>query len=191
MEPTDVAVDVVVIGGGVTGLAAARAVALRGLSTAVLERHRRAGLDTSTHNSGVIHAGIYYPTGTLKAQLCVAGRHLMYEFCATHRVPHVKCGKLVVAHDESDCDRLDALKTRGDENGVEGLTLVDRAFIAAREPAVSAAAALWSPGSGIVAAEDLIAALLHTAVDAGAVFLPGTTVVAADRRADGIELRTE
>jgi len=184
-------IDVAIIGAGVTGLASARAIARRGRSVCVLERHVRPGLDTSTHNSGVIHAGIYYPAGTLKARLCVEGRELLYEFCAAHRVPHVKCGKLVVAHDEQDCPRLKALKARGDENGVAGLELVDRAFVAAREPAVSAVAALWAPETGVVAAEALVAALLGSATDAGAIFLPGTWLVGADRRADGVELRTE
>src|SRR4051812_19239932 len=90
-------IDVAVIGGGVTGLAAARAIAQRGSSVCVLERHPRPGLDTSTHNSGVIHAGLYYPAGTLKARLCVEGRELLYEFCARHHIPHVRSGKLVVA----------------------------------------------------------------------------------------------
>ena len=94
-------IDVAVIGGGVTGLAAARAIALRGVSTCVLERHPRPGLDTSTHNSGVIHAGIYYPAGTLKARLCVEGRHLMYEFCAKHAVAHERTGKIIVANDDA------------------------------------------------------------------------------------------
>src|SRR6266566_1059162 len=95
-------VDVAVIGAGVTGLASARAVAGRELSVCVLERHPRPGLDTSTHNSGVIHAGLYYPTGTLKAHLCVEGRRLMYDFCARHDVPHARCGKLVVASDDRE-----------------------------------------------------------------------------------------
>jgi L-2-hydroxyglutarate oxidase LhgO len=138
-------IDVAVVGAGVTGLAAARALAARGHSTCVLERHPRAGLDTSTHNSGVIHAGIYYPPGSLKARLCVEGRRLMYAFCPATTCRHRQSGKLIVAHDDGEIRQLEALKVRGDENGVEGLELVDRAFIVAREPAVSGVAALWSP----------------------------------------------
>ena len=184
-------IDVAVIGGGVTGLASARAIAARGLSVCVLERHPRPGMDTSTHNSGVIHAGIYYPAGTLKARLCVEGRNLMYEFCGQHGVPHVRSGKLIVAHDAGEMPQLEALQRRGVENAVAGLVMVDRAFVVAREPAVSAVAALWSPESGIVNAEELVKALLHTGADAGAIFLPGTRLVGADRHAEGMVLRTE
>src|ERR1700719_1938298 len=116
-------IDIAVVGGGVTGLAAARAIALRGLSTCVLERHPRPGLDTSTHNSGVIHAGLYYPAGSLKARLCVEGRRLLYQFCADHGVPHKRCGKLVVAADDSETKELLALQARGASNGAEGLEL--------------------------------------------------------------------
>src|SRR5919198_295747 len=167
-------IDVAVIGAGVTGLASARAVAERGLSVCVLERHPRPGLDTSTHNSGVIHAGIYYPAGTLKARLCVEGRRRLYEFCERYHVPHKKCGKLIVAHDDDERRQLEELKQRGDTNGVEGLEIVDRAFIDRREPAVSAVAALWSPETGVVNAEDLVKTLLRGATNDGAVFLPGT-----------------
>jgi len=184
-------IDVAVIGAGVTGLASARAIAQRGRSVVVLERHPRPGQDTSTHNSGVIHAGLYHPPGSLKSRLCVEGRRLLYEFCATHGVPHVHSGKLVVAHDESEIHQLEALQRRGTENGVEGLEIVDRAFIVAREPAVSATAALWSPESGIVNAEELVKALLRTGADAGVIFLPATKVLGADRRADGMALTTE
>src|ERR1700682_2645185 len=112
-------IDIAVVGGGVTGLAAARAIALRGLSTCVLERHPRPSLDPSTHNSGVIHAGLYYPAGTLKARLCVEGRRLMYDFCAEHGIPHARCGKIVVAGEEQEVGQLEALRARGLANGVE------------------------------------------------------------------------
>src|SRR5437868_8752063 len=103
-------IDVAVIGAGVTGLASALAIAAAGASVCVLERHPRPGMDTSTHNSGVIHAGLYYPPGTLKARLCVEGRERMYGFCAQHGVPHVRSGKLIVAHDDHEVRELEALQ---------------------------------------------------------------------------------
>ena len=184
-------IDVAVIGAGVTGLASARAIAQSGRSVCVLERHPRPGMDTSTHNSGVIHAGLYYPAGTLKAALCVDGRHRMYQFCAQHGVPHVRSGKLIVAHDESEIHALEALKKRGEGNGVRSLAIVGRGFIVEREPAVNASVALWSPDSGIVNAEEYVKALLRTGGDAGVIFLPGTKVVGAERRGDGMVLTTE
>ena len=184
-------IDATVIGAGVTGLAAARAIAQRGVSVCVLERHPRPGQDTSTHNSGVIHGGMYYPAGSLKARLCVEGRRLLYEFCERHRVPHRKCGKLIIAHDADGRQRLDELKARGDANGVEGLRIVDRAFVAEHQPAVDAPFALWSPETGIVEAEALVRALLAAAEDEDVGFLPGTALIAAERRADGMRLRTE
>ena len=183
-------IDVAVVGGGVTGLASARAIAQRGLSVCVLERHPRPGMDTSTHNSGVIHAGLYYPAGTLKARLCVEGRELLYEFCARHHIPHVRSGKLVVAHDEDEIAQLEALQKRGTDNGVEGLEIVDRAFIVAREPAVNTRFALWSPDSGIVNAEELVKTLLRTGEEEGVIFLPGTRLAGADRHPEGMTLQT-
>src|SRR5262245_27876099 len=111
-------IDVAVVGAGVTGLASARAIALRGRTVCLLERHPRAGLDTSTHNSGVVHAGIYHPPDSLKTRLCVEGRPLLYEFCAAHCVPHAKCGKLIVAHGEHARGELERLEARGKSNGV-------------------------------------------------------------------------
>jgi glycerol-3-phosphate dehydrogenase len=184
-------IDVAVIGAGVTGLASARALALADLSVCLLERHPRAGQDTSTHNSGVIHAGIYHPAGTLKTRLCVEGRRLLYDFCARYGVPHARCGKLIVGHDDTDVRELERLRENGSANGVEGLELVDRAFMTAREPAVSGAAALWSPATGIVNAEELVKALLRTGAAAGVAFLPGTRLLGADRHVDGVALRTE
>src|SRR5262245_64618767 len=110
-------IEVAVIGAGGSGVAAARAIARSGLTTCVLERHARPGLDTSTHNSGVIHAGLYYPAGSLKARLCVEGRRLLYAFCREHGVPHRRCGKLIVAHNAEDIRSLEALQRRGAAKG--------------------------------------------------------------------------
>jgi L-2-hydroxyglutarate oxidase LhgO len=184
-------IDVVVIGAGVTGLASARALALQGRSVCVLERHPRPGQDTSTHNSGVVHAGIYYPEGTLKARLCVEGRRLLYDFCARHGVAHARCGKLIVAHDDTELQELHSLHAKGVANGVEDLRLVDRDFMVAREPAITGTAAIWSPVTGIVNAEEFVKALLRTGADAGVAFLPGTRLLGADPEADGIVVRTE
>ena len=184
-------IDVAIVGAGVTGLASALAIAATGASVCVLERHPRPGMDTSTHNSGVIHAGIYYPPGSLKARLCLDGRDRMYDFCARHGVPHVRSGKLIVAHDEHEVRELEALQQRGTENGVAGLEIVDRAFIVAREPAVNTRFALWSPDSGIVNAEEYVKALLRRGSAAGVMFLPGTKLIGADRHADGMALTTE
>ncbi|MCU1384179.1 MAG: hypothetical protein JWL71_2876 [Acidobacteria bacterium] len=184
-------IDVAVVGAGVTGLASALAIAATGASVCILERHPRPGMDTSTHNSGVIHAGLYYPAGSLKARLCVEGRDRMYEFCERHGVPHVRSGKLIVAHDEREVHELEALQRRGTDNGVAGLEIVDRAFIVSKEPAVNTRFALWSPDSGIVNAEEYVKALLRAATAAGVMFLPGTRLLGADTHADGMILTTE
>lgn len=183
-------VDVAVVGAGVTGLASAWTIARTGRSVCLLERHPRPGLDTSTHNSGVVHAGIYYPAESLKALLCVSGRRLLYAFCAEHGVPYTKCGKLIVAHTDDEAPQLESLLRRAESNGVEHVTLVDRAFIRSREPAVSAVAALFSPESGTVDAEALVRTLLRVAIAAGVAFLPGTTLLGAEPHATGMILRT-
>ncbi len=181
-------VDVAIIGGGVAGLASAVA-AGPGRSVCLLERHPRFGLEASTHNSGVIHAGLYYPKDSLKARLCVEGRERMFEFCRTHGVPHTRCGKLVVATSEDERAALDALLGRGRDNGVE-LDIVDRDFIRQREPHVNGLAALWSPSTGIVEAEALVRTLVQLATDQNVYLLPGTPLESADVRSDGVELRT-
>jgi L-2-hydroxyglutarate oxidase LhgO len=174
---------IAVIGAGVSGLSIARALALRGRQVCVLERHARPGQDTSTHNSGVIHAGLYYPTGSLKARLCVEGRDRLYAFCREHRVPHVRCGKLLVGREDEAAD-LDRVMQTAAANGAT-LVPVDRAFVAAREPHVHAAHALWSPDTGWVDAEALVRALQADADRRGVALLVGTRLQAAEMRAGG------
>jgi L-2-hydroxyglutarate oxidase LhgO len=183
-------IDTAVIGAGVVGLAAALEVARRGHSVCVLEREPRAGMGTSTHNSQVIHAGIYYPAGTLKTTHCIRGARLLYDFCERHGVPYSRCGKLIVAQDAGEVTALETLKAKGDANGVEGLRFVDRAFIAAREPRLRAHAALFSPNTGIVEAEALIKTLVQLCAGHEAYVLPGSGLTGADVHADGFELRT-
>jgi L-2-hydroxyglutarate oxidase LhgO len=183
-------VDTAVIGGGVVGLAAARAIAGRGRSVCLLERESRAGTATSTHNSQVIHAGIYYPAGSLKARHCVAGARMLYEFCDAHGVPFKRCGKLIVAHDRDEVAGLEKLRACGEANGVEGLTIVGAGFIREREPHVKAHAALYSPHTGILEAEALVKTLARLCVDAEVALLTGTPLTDADIRDDAIELGT-
>ena len=184
-------IDVAVIGAGVSGLASARAIALRGLSVCILERHPRPGLDTSTHNSGVIHAGMYYPAETLKARLCVEGRRRLYQFCADHDVPHRHCGKIIIANSSAEEQVLEALLTRGRGNGVEHLEMVGPDFISKREPFVHATAALYSPESGIIDAEAYVRTLLRAGEAAGVIFLPASRVIGADQMSGAIAIRTE
>lgn len=185
-------VDVLVIGGGVTGLASARAIAQRRpeLTVCLLERHRHPGLETSTHNSGVIHAGIYHPRGTLKATLCVDGAARLYQYCADRDVPHARCGKFIVSVTPEDEKDLLALFERGKENGVEGLELVDRAFVRSREPQVRARVAIWSPNSGIVEAESLVRALAADCDALGVARLNHTALVGAGANPEGVVVDT-
>jgi L-2-hydroxyglutarate oxidase LhgO len=168
--------DVLVIGGGVTGLAAAAEIAAAGRSVAILERHPRPGMETSTHNSGVIHAGLYYPAGSLKALLCVEGAERLYAFCREHTVRADRCGKLVVASSEEQIPALERLKAHAENNGVADLELVGRDDIRRREPHVAGAAALWSPNTGRVEAEGLVRALRRLTAARDAVLLCATAL---------------
>lgn len=153
-------IDVVVVGAGVVGLSIARALGLRGREAWVLEAEARAGEGVSSRNSGVIHAGFYYPPGSAKARLCNRGRELMYAYCAARGVPHRRTGKLLVATDASQLDVLRHYLERGATNGVPGMRWLDGAQARALEPALGCVAAVESPESGIVDVPELVMALL-------------------------------
>ena len=174
-----------------SGLASALSLARTGRRVAILERHPRPGAETSTHNSGVVHAGLYYPKDTLKARLCVEGAERLYAFCSTHDVPIERCGKFVVAGESGDMPELEALIARARANGVDGLELVDAAFVAAREPHVRAHAAMWSPNTGRVEAEALVRALLREAERHDAMFVRGGRLVAGEPASHGFTLHLE
>ena len=184
-------IDAAIIGGGVTGLATAGELAGDGLTVCVVERHPRLGMETSTHNSSVIHAGIYYPQSSLKARLCVEGAARLYAFCAANDVPCDRCGKLIVAADEGDIPALEQLRVRGTTNGVEGLEVVDRSFVRRREPHIAASAALWSPNTGRLETEALVRALARLAERGGAILLRGSRLLGGEPTPRGFNLRLE
>jgi hypothetical protein len=146
---------------------------------------------TSTRNSGVVHSGIYYPPGSLKARLCVSGNRLTKEFCAAHGVPHNNCGKLVVASHTAEITELERLAENGRANGVEDLRLVDQERIREREPHVTALAALEVPSTGIVEAEALVKAYARIAAERGASILTHARVTQLESRADSIAVTIE
>ena len=160
--------NVVIIGGGVVGCAIARELSANTSDVFLLEQMPKLGMATSTRNSGVIHSGIYYPPGSLKARFCVEGNLLTKEFCARHQVPHRNCGKLVVASHESETAELRKLEANGQANGVEGLRIVGRERIHELEPHITAVAALEVPSTGILSAEDLVKTYARIATEQGA-----------------------
>jgi L-2-hydroxyglutarate oxidase LhgO len=179
-------VDCVVIGAGIVGLAVARALALAGRETLILEKTAAIGSGISSRNSEVIHSGLYYAPGSLKARLCVAGKDALYAYCASHGIGHRRCEKLIVAAAESQIAELESLQRAGAANGVTDLRLLDWREATALEPALAAVAALLSPSTGIVDSHALMLSFLGDAEAAGALIAFRTEVTRMaleDRRA--------
>jgi L-2-hydroxyglutarate oxidase LhgO len=178
-------VDTVIIGAGVVGLACARALALSGRAVMVLEKNAVYGEETSARNSEVIHGGIYYDAGSLKARWCVEGRRALYDYAAGRGVAHRKCGKLIVATDASELALLETVATKAKTNGVEGMRLLSRSETLALEPALDVAGALLSPETGIIDSHALMLAYLGEAEANGAQLVTGAEVLRGTLRADG------
>jgi len=183
------AVDGVVIGAGAIGLAVARALALAGREVWILDKAEAFGTETSSRNSEVIHAGIYYPTGSLRARLCVQGKLRLYDYCAERGIGHRRCGKLLVATHPDQHARLQALKDQADANGVRDLQWLDVAEARALEPALYCTRALLSPSTGIIDSHALMLALLADAERAGAQFVARAPVTAGEVTDRGIVLQ--
>jgi len=169
-------VQILVIGAGVVGLAVARAAALAGHDVIVAEKTSGIGNGVSSRNSEVIHGGMYYPTGSLRAHHCPRGRRLMYDFCALHGVPHRKCGKLIVATEDAEIAKMEAILKQGLTNGVEGFRMIDGAAARAMEPHVHCVAALHSPETGIIDSHSFMRALQGDLEDRGGAIAFNTAV---------------
>ncbi len=159
--------QVLVVGAGVVGLAVARAAALRGHEVVVAEATGGIGNGISSRNSEVVHAGIYYPTGSLRARHSTGGRRMLYQFCASHGVAHNKCGKLIVATNTEELARVQALKVQGEINGVEGLELIGGNAARALETELFCIGALASPESGVLDSHSYMLALWGELEDCG------------------------
>jgi glycerol-3-phosphate dehydrogenase len=180
--------NVVIIGGGVVGCAIARALAARWEDVFVLEALPKIGMLTSTRNSGVIHSGLYYAPGSLKAKHCVRGNRLTYEFCEAHGVPYRRTGKLVVASSDAEAQELVSLAQTGAANGLEGLKFIDRAAIRTREPHVEGHQALEIHSTGILSSEDLVKTYARVATDKGAHILTHARVERLEPTRDGVRV---
>lgn len=180
--------NIVIVGGGVVGCAVACAVAERWGDVFLLEQMPHLGMGASSRNSGVVHSGLYYPPGSLKARHCVRGNRLTYEFCAAHNVPHRNTGKLVVAGTPAEESNLAGLVARGRMNGVPGLKILDGAAIRAREPHIAGVAAIMSPSTGIVSSEELVKAYARVAAARGANIVTHARVERLEPRGSGVRV---
>ena len=181
-------VDCVVIGAGVVGLAIARSVALSGRDVIVVEKADAIGTETSSRHSEVIHAGIYYSPGSMKARFCVAGKKAMYAFCDDHGVDYNNCGKIIVATNDEQLPELDRLKITAAANGVTDLQWITPEQVTEMEPSVFCVGALWSPSTGILDSHAYMLALQGDAEEAGAVFAFMAPVNGGQVMNDGIRL---
>jgi glycerol-3-phosphate dehydrogenase len=181
-------VNILIIGGGVVGCAIAAELSKQWQDVFVVERFPRVGMATSTRNSGVIHSGIYYSPGSLKARHCLQGNALTFAFCEEHNIPHRRTGKLVVATEAREEPALEALYKRGQENGVEGLRLIGPAEIREREPHIVGVTALDVPSTGIVSAEELVRAYARVAVEQNAHIVTRAQVVSLEPTAKAIRV---
>jgi L-2-hydroxyglutarate oxidase LhgO len=181
--------DVLVVGAGVVGLAAARALALRGHAVVVAEATGGIGNGVSSRNSEVIHAGMYYPSGSLRARHCVDGRRMLYAFCDAHGVPHAKCGKLIVATNALEQAKIEGIYEQGIVNGVEGLSFLTAAQAQALEPNLSCTGAVLSSETGIIDSHALMLALQGDLEDAGGMIAFNTPVGRIRRRRAGWEVQ--
>jgi L-2-hydroxyglutarate oxidase LhgO len=180
--------DTVVIGGGVIGLAAARALALRGREVVLVEAESTLGNHGSSRNSEVIHAGIYYPTGSLKARTCVAGKHRLYAYCEARGVQTRRLGKLIVATSDRELPVLERIRAQALANGVDDLVPLTAEEVRRREPAVHAVGALWSPSTGIVDSHEYMTALRQDLEELGGTVVTRTPALGGEVGAHGIEL---
>jgi L-2-hydroxyglutarate oxidase LhgO len=183
--------DVVVVGAGVVGLACARGLAVRGHEVLVLERHERFGVETSSRNSEVVHAGLYYPPGSLKARLCARGNRSLLAYCEARGVPHRRLGKLIVAPTEAEEPKLDQIVATAEAAGVTTLRRLTGAEARQLEPHVRARAALWSPDTGILDTHRFMEALLAEAESHGAAVAYRHALAHADREGGGYRLQAE
>lgn len=184
-------VDVVVVGAGVVGLAVARALALAGREVLVLEREAAIGQGTSSRNSEVIHAGIYYPSGSLKARLCVRGKAMLYAYCAERGVEHRRCGKLIVANTPSQAAALPAIVQKARANGVHDLVLLTCEQAHAMEPQLACRAAVHSPSTGIVDSHGLMLSLQGDLENAGGMVVCHSAVDRLERDGNGWVVQAE
>jgi L-2-hydroxyglutarate oxidase LhgO len=181
-------VECIVVGAGVVGLAIARRLAQAGLEVVVLEAAEGIGTVTSSRNSEVIHAGIYYPAGSLMARMCVAGKRALYDYCRDHAIPHRNCGKLIVATTPSETEKLQSIKAHAEANGVLDMEVLSGEFARAVEPALNCDAALLSPSTGIIDSHAFMLALRGDAEAAGAACAFHAPLLRARAVAGGIEV---